>query len=509
MLRDGLCIYRGIPYAMPPTGARRWRPPAPLPRWDGVREAIHSGPGCTQPPRRSGSIYANPLASTGEDCLCLDIWAPEGGHDLPVLVWIHGGSLIWGAGSEALYDGAALARRGAVVVSINYRLGVFGYLAHPELSAESRDDVSGNYGLLDQIAALEWVRRNISAVGGDPGNVTIAGESAGALSVLYLMAAPAARGLFAKGVAQSAYMISTPALKQERHGHESAETAGERLVAELGARGIAELRAMEGQALAQAALRAGFAPSGTIDGHILPDQLVDIFERGEQARVPLIVGFNSGEVRSLRFLVPPLPETSEAYEAEIRSRYVDMADRCLCRYPSHDIEESALACVRDALYGWTALKLAQTQKAAGGRCFLYYFDHTYPAASKAGLDGFHACELPYLFGTADSTPPLWPAIPPTETEAALSRALGDYWISFSRTGVPRAQGAPDWPDHAPAGGYMHFAGMPWVSSDLLPGMFEFNDEVVRRRRAAGDVPWNWNVGVAAPLRESEAQQGND
>jgi len=154
--QDGLRVFRGIPYALTPEGERRWRPPVPMRRWDGVREAVAPAPACVQPARRSGSIYAGTLAASGEDCLFLDIWAPESGHDLPVLVWIHGGSLVWGAGSEPLHDGAALARRGAVVVTFNYRLGIFGYLAHPGLSAESPDNVSGNYGLLDQIAALEW-----------------------------------------------------------------------------------------------------------------------------------------------------------------------------------------------------------------------------------------------------------------------------------------------------------------------------------------------------------------
>ena len=502
--RDGLSVYKGLPYALPPAGMLRWRPPVALPRWEGVRDATRSGPACPQPARRADSIYAREMAATGDDCLCLDIWAPEDAHDLPVLVWIHGGSFFWGAGSEALYDGEMLARRGTVVVSINYRLGVFGYLAHPELSAESPDGVSGNYGLLDQIAALDWVRRNIVAVGGDPANVTIVGESAGALSVLYLMTAPAARGLFARAIAQSAYMISTPSLKQERHGHEPAEAAGARLATKLGAGSIAALRAMEARELAEAALRAGFAPSGTVDGHVLPKQLVDSFERGEQARVPLIAGFNSGEIRSLPFLLPPLPRTAAAYETEIDGRYGDLAERFLSLYPSGDIREGALACIRDALYGWTAAKLAATQKAAGVPCYLYYFDHAYPAASAAGLDGFHACELPYLFGTARSTPPLWPAIPETDAEASLSRTIGDYWVSFARTGAPLAPGAPDWPDHALAGAFLRFDAEPRVSGEPLPGMFALAEEVVRRRRVAGDVPWNWNVGVAAPLPKTEA-----
>lgn len=502
--QNGLCVYKGVPYAMPPTESCRWQPPVPMPRWSGVLEAVSSGPACIQPTRRGGSIYASVLERTAEDCLFLDIWAPDGAKDLPVLVWIHGGSFIWGAGSEPHYDGATLAQRGAVVVSINYRLGVFGYLAHSELSAESPDGVSGNYGLLDQIAALLWVKQNIAAVGGDPDKVTIAGESAGALSVLYLMASPAARGLFAGAIAQSAYLISTPALKDKRHGHVPAEAAGQRLCAQLGAHDVAALRAMDAQLLADEALRAGFMPGGTIDGHVLPDEIVAIFERNEQAKVPLLAGFNSGEVRSLPFLVPSLPEGAASYEREIRARHDDLAEKFLALYPSHDIAESVLACLRDALYGWTALKLGQAQKAAGLPFFLYYFDHAYPAATAAGLDGFHACELPYLFGTTDRTPPFWPAIPATQGEQALSQAIGDYWVSFARAAKPQASEAPDWPDQTLQGGFMHFSEKPQVGHDLLPGMFALCDQIVSRRRAAGNTPWNWNVGVAAPLPGSEA-----
>jgi para-nitrobenzyl esterase len=502
---DGLRVLKGIPYAMPPVGQRRWRRPEPVVPWHGVRDAIVSGPACVQPSRRYGSIYDRPLAATSEDCLYLDIWAPEGARDLPVLVWIHGGSFIWGAGSDPLYDGAALARRGAVVVSINYRLGVFGYLAHPELSGESPDGISGNYGLLDQIAALAWVRDNIAAVGGDPANVTVAGESAGALSVLYLLASPAARGLFAKAIAQSAYMISMPALREGCHGHVPAEVAGERLAESLGARNVSALRALDAEDLAEAALRAGFTPLGTIDGHLLPGQLVDIFERGDQARVPLIAGFNGGEIRSLPFLIPTLPQTEKEYEDEIRRRYGSLAERFLALYGPGNLRESALASIRDALYGWTALKLAEAQKAIGALAFVYLFDHSYPAASEAGLDAFHGCELPYLFGTADRAPPLWPAVPATKAEAALSRAIGDYWISFANAAAPISEGWPAWPDHTITGRHMYFAGAPRVEADLMRGMFALADDVVRQRRNAGDVPWNWNVGVAAPLPDADAR----
>lgn len=317
------------------------------------------------------------------------------------------------------------------------------------------------------------------------------------------MAAPAARGLFAKAIAQSAYMISMPALKEARNGHEPAEADGAALAFRLGASGIAELRTWDAHELAAAAPRAGFAPLGTVDGHYLPDQIVDIFERGEHARVPLLAGFNSGEIRSLPFLMPTVPATARAYEEAILARYGDLAARFLSQYPSDNIAESVRGCVRDALYGWTVLKLAQAQGAAGAAAFVYYFDHSYPAASQAGLDGFHACELPYLFGTTGSTPPLWPAIPATEEEAALSRMMGDQWISFAQTGTPLAPQAPDWADHADSGAYMHFAHGAQRRFDLLPGMFALNDEVIGRRRAAGDVSWNWNVGVAAPFPAKE------
>jgi para-nitrobenzyl esterase len=498
-VQDGLEIFKGIPYAAPPVGEGRWKPPAPAPAWSGVRDAAAFGPGCFQPPPRPGNIYADPLGAMSEDCLSLNIWTPAETRKAPVLVWIHGGSLISGASSESMYDGAAMARRGGiVVVSINYRLGVLGYLAHPELSAESADHVSGNYGLLDQIAALKWVQKNIAAFGGDPANVTVAGESAGALSVMYLMASPQARGLFNKAIAQSAYMISTPELREARFGHVPAETAGAALATKLGAKDLAALRAMDAKTLTSAALMAGFQTFGAVDGKVLPRQLVETFDRGEQAKVPILAGFNSGEIRSLRILAPPPPADAATYEAEIRKRYGDLAEDYLKLYPSTDVPESVLLAPRDSLYGWTAERLVAKQTAAGAPSYFYLFDHGYPSAEAAGLHGFHASEIPYVFGTTDKTPPAWPKIPDTPVEAGLSIAMIDYWTAFARSGAPKAAGRPDWKPYGAARAYMAFTEAPSPGVRLRPGMYELNEAVVCRRRAQGDLSWNWNVGVVSP-----------
>ena len=493
-----LNVFKGLPYALAPVGSRRWKPPAPMPAWQGVREAARFGPACHQPASNSGTIYAWKPMPMSEDCLSLNIWALAKARRAPVLVWIHGGALSTGWSGDSLYDGTALAKRGLVVVSINYRLGVLGYLAHPGLSAESPQGTSGKYSLLDQIAALQWVKDNIAAFGGDASNVTIAGESAGALSVMYLMASPQARGLFGKGISESAYMISTPELRQARFGSPAAEAIGAALAGKLGASDVAQLRAMDAAALTTAAAAAGYSPFGTIDGRILPRQLVEVFDRGDQAKVPVLVGFNSGEIRSLRFLAAPVPADASTYETQIRDRYADLADAFLRLYPPTHMEESVLATPRDAMYGWTAERLATKQTALGVKAFLYYFDHGYPSADAAGLHGFHASELPYVFGTADGTPPLWPKVPSVPAEQKLSAAMIEYWATFASTGVPRAAGQPSWQAYGSDHAYMDFAESPIPGTHLLPGMYEFNEQVVCRRRAQGGIAWNWNVGLLSP-----------
>jgi para-nitrobenzyl esterase len=225
---------------------------------------------------------------------------------------------------------------------------------------------------------------------------------------------------------------------------------------------------------------------------------VEVFDRGDQARVPLLVGFNSGEIRSLRMLAPPLPADAATYEKEIRARYADLADDFLKLYPARDLQESIWATTRDALYGWTAQRLAIKQTAAGMPSYLYLFDHGYPAADAKGLHAFHASELPYVFGTRDKTPPNWPPLPQTAADAKFADAMLDYWSSFARAGVPSAAGQPPWQPYGTERAYMSFEDVPRPRTNPLPGMYELNEQVVCRRRAKGGIPWHWNVGLASP-----------
>jgi para-nitrobenzyl esterase len=270
------------------------------------------------------------------------------------------------------------------------------------------------------------------------------------------------------------------------------------LAEKLGAGDLAALRSMDAVAMAEAAAPTGYFPFFTIDGRILPRQVVDVFDRGDQAKVPLLVGFNSGEIRSLRVLAPPVPADASTYEAQIRERYADLADAFLKLYPSSNLEESVLAATRDGLYGWTAERLVAKQTAAGVPSWLYYFDHGYPAANEMKLHAFHAAELPYVFGTAHKTPVRWPKLPDTPAERQLSDAMVDYWTSFARSGVPSASGQPEWPAYGAQREYLKFDGTPQPAKHLLPGMYELNEQVVCRRRAKGGIPWNWNFGLASP-----------
>ena len=497
---SGVAVYKGIPYAKPPTGELRWRPPVAAPAWSGVREAWEFGHACLQPPQSPTGLYSGGMASLSEDCLTLNVWAPSGARKLPVMVWIHGGALVGGASSEPMYDGVKIAQQGVVVVSINYRLGLLGFLAHPALSAESPQHLSGNYGLLDQIEALRWVSDNIAAFGGDPKRVTIAGESAGGLSVIALLTSPVARGLFSKAIVQSGYMPSYRTLHEATLGLSSAESAGAAMATAAGAASAAELRAVDLVKLFQAGLATGWQPEPVIDGAVLTRQFADTLARGEQAKVPVLAGFNEGEIRSLLYLAPKAPDSHEAYEADVRRRFGEHASEFLAVYPGVDPKADVMASIRDGLYGWAAQYLVQQQAAAGQPAYLYFFRHSTPAQRARDLAAFHASELPYIFGQVGESAalgPNWPRPPLTSTESQLAEAMMSYWTSFVRDGVPKASGNPPWPRFtAKERGYLDVDDRPSAARRLTPGAFAFADALVAGRRSEGRG-WRLDIGFSA------------
>ena len=503
----GVRSFKGIPYAEPPVGAKRWTAPVAAGPWKGVRDARDFGASCFETSYSPQSLFNVHPPKLGEDCLFLNVWIPPHAKKAPVIVWIHGGGFVRGGSWEPQYEGTHFAEHGVVFVTINYRLGSLGFLALPELSAESPHGVSGNYGLLDQIEALKWVKKNIAAFGGDPGNVTIDGESAGGVSMALLMVSPLAHGLFQKVIAESLGIQCMAELKQLNHGLPSAEENRTAFEKALGAADLKALRAIDAKTVTE---HAGYRGGPNVDGWVITRQIVDTFDRKEEALVPVLMGFNRNEVYPvlMGFLPQSLPDSSAAYEAEIRKRYGDLAAEFLRLYPSGDIKGSSMAASRDAVFGWSAERIVRDEVEAGVPSYLYFFDHGYPAAEARGFHAFHGSEMPYTFGHVDkdaTLPPNWP-VPEGPKEKAYSDAMLAYWTSFARTGVPRAEGQPDWPAFASNKSYMHFVEQPEVATDLMPGMFALNEEVMQRERRAGDQPWAGNVGVAAPvlLREAPA-----
>jgi para-nitrobenzyl esterase len=497
-----VAAYKGIPFAEPPTGDLRWRPPVPAHAWQGVLNAQQFGHACLQPPQQPTGLYSGGMASMSEDCLTLNVWAPAKAEarTLPVMVWIHGGALVGGSSSEPLYDGVKIAQRGVVFVSINYRLGLLGYFAHPALSAEAKQHVSGNYGLLDQIEALKWVRDNIAPFGGDPARVTLVGESAGGLSVIALMASPLARGLFSGAISQSGYMPSYRALHDDTLGLPSAEAGGKALAVAAGASDAASLRATDLLALFKAGLATGWQPEPVIDGVVLKRQLAETFFHGEQAKVPVMGGFNEGEIRSLLFLMPKAPDSQAAYEADVRSRFGAASAGYLAVYPGTDPKADVMASVRDGLYGWAAQNLVRQQAAMGQPSYLYFFRHSTPAEQARDLAAFHASELPYIFGQVGPNAtlgPNWPRPPLTAVETQLSEAMISYWTSFARDGIPKAPGQPDWPRYtARDRAYLDIDDRPSAALNLQRGAFDLADGLVAERRRQGRG-WRLDIGFSA------------
>ncbi len=472
--------FKSIPFATPPVGNRRWKAPEPAPAWTGKRAATNFSPACAQLPYPQNSVFSRAHFPGSEDCLYLNVWTPQSNDNkpLPVMVWIHGGALTRGTGATSIYEGTNLAHKGVVVVTINYRLGAFGYMAHPELSSESAEGSSGNYGTLDQIAALKWVQNNIATFGGDPKNVTIFGESAGSWSVNHLTASPLAAGLFHKAIGQSgAKFEPMPLLKKAANNIASAESVGRQFSKHLGAENIQQLRNLTAEDIL--AGFDGFKTQGfsqpNVDGYVFPDHIANIYKRGEQNKVPLILGSNADEGKSL---MPP-PTDKEKSLQYFKDSGGEHSEELLRVY---DFEQDSMAAsyafLRDMVFTWNMSEWASLAASSGQDTWLYYFSFAPPAPMDGKLGAYHAAEIRYVFNNEHI---VFGDGETNEAEKKLGKQLSDYWVNFAKTGVPSAMGYPQWTRYSSdSKSYMRFDNELKLELDLLPTKLN----VVRKVQAA-------------------------
>ena len=459
----GVKVYRGIPYAKPPVGELRFKPPeSPLP-WQGVRSSLDFGTACWQSFGEDNFVWSRGQFPTSEDCLYLNVWsgALETEEKRPVMVWFHGGSHTVGYGHSKIFDGTELARQGVVLVSINYRLGPFGFLAHDALTAESANNSSGNYGLLDKIKALEWVQQNIATFGGDADNVTIFGQSAGSSSVCYLQTSPLAKGLFHKAIGQSAAcmgeLTGDADLDGRNRGGKLATSAG--LAADASTQ---ELRALSPQALLLAAQNSGWAARSrvVVDGWVVPEPPLEVYERGGQHAVPLLVGSMANEGNELVPLDSTL--TEDNFVARLQRRVGPAAEKLLALY-AQDLKQSPGLAQReiftDQFMAWSMRNWAGANKSVSQPAWLYFFSHVPPAfrlylphdpqldlpGGPRGGGAYHSGDLAYVFGTLDLVGLDW-----RERDQEIAQQITGYWTNFAKTGNPNGNGLPDWPAYESA-----------------------------------------------------------
>jgi para-nitrobenzyl esterase len=474
-------VFKGIPYAAPPVGENRWRPPAPHQPRPGVQPAKAFGAACIQPQwnvafaRNIAQKFGTDpdlvpaLGPTSEDCLFLNVWSSNVGGDepQPVMVWIHGGSNVSGAGSEGTYDGTRLARRGVVVVTINYRLNVFGFFAHPALSEESPRGVSGNYGLLDQIAALKWVQRNAAAFGGDPGNVTIFGESAGATDVGYLLASPLSEGLFHRAISQSGAAVA------DFRTVTDVETQGVKLVEALGVANdtdvLTSMRGIDATDLLAGAFKAfpkGLNLGPSKDGWLLPESPGHVFAAGKQHNVPLLIGVNADEWTTLRFFTPDY--TVESLRAALKWTYRSTGDQAVALYGVSTPEELQGATDRwmtDLVFVGPSTYMARWMANVPSTTYFYVFSRRVPGQGGDNLGAYHAAEMAYVWDNLE----LEPWVPREEHDRDLATVMSASWVRFATTGDPNGEGVPMWLPFAPGSeNYMEFGDEIEVKRDFRP-----------------------------------------
>lgn len=437
-----IAVFKGIPYAAPPVGDLRWRAPRPAAAWQGIRKADQFSASCVQnivTERKPWTFEFMAHGEISEDCLYLNIWTPakSASEKHPVLLWMYGGGNVEGSASVPVYDGENLAKKGLVVVTINYRLGVFGFFTHPALTKEA--DTSGNYGILDQVAALQWVKENIAAFGGDPALVTIAGQSAGASDAHTLVASPLAKGLFARAIEQSGSNIAATLRTlpdQEKDGVRFAEAKGAHSLADLRAISWKDLMVPVAADASGTALR--FGP--VVDGRLLPALPNEIFAQGKQNDVPELTGLNKDDLGGG---VPHPDTTVEAFEKSASQRYGDMSAAFLKLYPAGSKEQAGLSQndsardqMRTSMYLW-ALNRAKTAKT---KAYTYYWDHTLPGPDADKYGAFHTSEVPYVFNSlAKSDRPF------TDADHKIGEMMSSYWANFAMTGDPNGKGLAHWP----------------------------------------------------------------
>ena len=453
----GVTHWLGLPFAAPPVGAMRWRPPLAPASWNAPRDASAYGPMCMQTDRLT-KLFGGPMDPVSEDCLTLNVWSTSSsGAKKPVMVWIHGGGFTHGSGRSSIYDGTRLAQLGVVVVTINYRLGVFGYLAHPALSAEPKTKGSGAYGFLDQVAALRWVNREIAAFGGDPDNVTIFGESAGAFSVGFHLVSPLSRGLFHRAIMESgsAYRFTVPlsgpdsARTGERAGLTIAAKAG---VTGRGADALSALRALPADSLLARVANDGIeAYPEVVDGEFLVEPPALSLLEGRVARVPVIIGSNADEstvlVRDLKL------RTAPQLDSAVRASYpAPFAERALAAYPPPEGITGPVKAYRllwtDDVFTATARETARALTRAGAPVFRYYYTRVAGGMTGLALGAFHASEIPFVFGVRGMTSPLWGTKPYYTT---LAIAMSGAWTRFAAAGDPNGPGLAAWPRYTASG----------------------------------------------------------
>ncbi len=483
---NGVNIYKGIPYAAPPVGESRWKAPQPVSDWDGVRDCTDYSADCPHPSYPEGSLYARPPHPQSEDCLYLNVWSTaQPDEKQPVMVWIHGGGFTRGAGSNSAYDGTSLAKKGVVLVTINYRLGVYGFLAHPELTAESEHKSSGNYGALDMIAALEWVQRNIDKFGGDPDRVTIFGESAGSWAVNALVASPLSKGLFHRAIGQSGGSFGSMTYLTEGEGENiSAEANGLAFAKAAGAENLAELRALSSDRILDLFTSDSegrkFRSRPNVDGYFLPTTVYETFAAGKQNDVPTIVGSNRDEAAAF---MPPgaLPKTIEAYEAAMRERYGDDFDAFTKVYPVQDVDgirDAVIHSGSDSTFGLSMRTWARMMAHGESPAYLYYFTRVPQIPNKEFYGAFHAAEILYAFDNLETRERVY-----EDVDHELADTISSYWVNFAKTGDPNGDGLPKWsPYTAETECYMELGDETTPGQGLRNAQLDFHEARATRDR---------------------------